>query len=54
MSPSDFTRLNVGSRRCAVRVTSAQRIIEVPDNLFVFFRLCRHFLLPLYLFIAWF
>jgi hypothetical protein len=54
ISPSDLTRLNVGSRRSAVRVTSAQRIIEVPDKLFVFFRFCRHFLLPLYSFITWF
>ncbi len=43
MSPSDFTRLNVCSGRRAVRVTPAQRIIEVPDDLSIFCRFCMHF-----------
>jgi hypothetical protein len=37
-----------------VRVTSDQRIIALLDNLFVFFRLCRHFLLPPLFFIRYF
>jgi hypothetical protein len=43
----------VHTREKGVRFVSARRIIEVLDNLFVFFRLCRHFLLPPYLFIGY-
>ena len=36
----------VHTREKGVHVTSTPRIIELLDNLFVFFRFCRHFLLP--------
>jgi hypothetical protein len=44
----------VRTREKGVRVTSDQRIIALLDNLFVFFRLCRHFLLPPLFFIRYF
>jgi hypothetical protein len=44
----------VHTREKGVHVASTPRIIELLDNLFVFFQFCRHFLLPPYLFIGYF